>query len=376
MSDRIRTLMLTAALALVVFPAVAQPAQAKVTTAKAIWGPLEWAGKPTMPEYAKLGVGIYQLQLRWERVAPTKPANPRDPADPAYQWPEAVDEAINAGRPHGIQVLLLVQGAPTWANGGKPWNFPASSPSGYADFMTAAARRYPAVKRWMIWGEPNGFGMEPSGPAAGNFQGVEWDRGKPLPRSKREGVELYARYVDAAYRRLKAESRRNIVIGGNTWAAGAVRPLHWIRALRLPSGKAPRMDMYGHNPGSERKPNIRLNPQARGTADFSDLDLLERTIDKNLGRRANGKRLGIFLSEWSLLTEHPIPGIDFFVTPAEQASWIKAGMRIVRRSKRVETLGIHRYNDEEHLPNRRHAHWGLVDENGNPKPSFQAFADS
>jgi hypothetical protein len=276
------------------------------------------------------------------------------------------------GRPFGIQVLLLVQGAPGWANGGKPWNFPPSSPAAYADFITAAAKRYPQVKRWMIWGEPNGYASSGK-EALSNFMGIQPDLGKPLPRSKQAGPRLYARYLDAAYGRLKARSRRNVVIGGNTWTAGAVRPLYWIRALKLPSGKPPRMDQYGHNPAGPRMPDLRKSPQAAGIADFSDLDTLGRAIDRHLGRRSNGKKIGIFLSEYVVLTDSAIPGIPYFRTPRGQASYIAAGMRIVRRSKRISGLGIFKLYDDPR-GDAPDANWGLLRADGTRKPSFRAFA--
>ena len=369
-------LTLAALLAVSVAVTVAGPAIAKPDTAKAIWGPLELDGKRTMPTYARLGAGIYQTQLRWEKVAPTRPDDPTDPDDPAYEWPAILDEAIRQADRSGIQVLLLVQGTPRWANGGRAWEYPAKSPRAYADFITAAARRYPAVRRWMIWGEPNGYGVTDDGTAISHFMGIEPDRGRPLPRSKQGGVQLYARYLDAAYGRLKAESRRNVVIGGNTWTAGAVRPIHWIKALRLPNGRPPRMDLYGHNPYTNRKPDLRNRPLARGTADFSDLDTLGRAIDRNLGRTASGKKIGIFLSELTLPTYHGVEGLPLHVTRRQQASWIAAGMRIVRRSKRVKTLGIFRFNDEAHGAGvTRHAHWGLIDHHGKPKPAYFAFAN-
>jgi len=128
------------------------------------------------------------------------------------------------------------------------------------------------------------------------------------------------------------------------------------------------MDLYGHNPAGPRKPDLRKRPQARGTADFSDLDTLAKSIDRNLGRRKGGKSIGIFLSEYVTLTEHGIPGISYFFTRKEQAQYIAAAMRIVRRSPRVATLGIFSAFDTDR------ANWGLLDFNGKPKPSFGAFA--
>src|SRR5882757_10323859 len=35
-----------------------------------------------------LGTRLVRFTLRWDKVAPTRPATPRDPGDPAYQWGE------------------------------------------------------------------------------------------------------------------------------------------------------------------------------------------------------------------------------------------------------------------------------------------------
>ncbi|MGH3995445.1 MAG: hypothetical protein ACRDSN_23645, partial [Pseudonocardiaceae bacterium] len=82
-----------------------------------------------------------------------------------------------------------------------------------------------------------------------------------------------------SYGALKRVDRRNLVIGGNTWTGGDVTPLNFIRAMRLPSGRRPRMDLYGHNPFTFRFPNLREGPLGNGYADFSDLDTLARWLD-------------------------------------------------------------------------------------------------
>src|SRR5687768_7146330 len=94
-------------------------ADAEPSRKKAIWGPIEQNGVSQFPIYADLGVGIFQTRLQWDEVAVLRPRNPRDPDDPAYNWPPSIDRAIAEGRAHGIQVSLLVQRAPSWANGGK-----------------------------------------------------------------------------------------------------------------------------------------------------------------------------------------------------------------------------------------------------------------
>ena len=66
---------------------------------------------------------------------------------------------------------------------------------------------------------------------------------------------------------------------------GTHPPLCWIDALRLPNGRRPRMDLYGHNPFSVRRPDLGVPPLGRGYADFSDLDTLARALDRRFPKR-------------------------------------------------------------------------------------------
>src|SRR4051812_26671762 len=172
------------ALALVVATASASTAGAAprhFTSKKAIWGPVTYKGKPQFPIYHDLGAGIWEHTLTWADVAPTQPADPRSPTDPAYRWPADLDRAVTDAKRYHIRISLLVQGTPPWANGGRSLNW-VPSPSDLADFVTAAARRYPTVKLWMIWGEPSRRG-EILPPTPGE------KRGTP-PRQKRKKTHL------------------------------------------------------------------------------------------------------------------------------------------------------------------------------------------
>ena len=58
----------------------------------------------------QMGVGIVRFTLRWNEVAPTKPADARDPDDPAYDW-AAYDEIFGTlqrledpGRRHALRL--------------------------------------------------------------------------------------------------------------------------------------------------------------------------------------------------------------------------------------------------------------------------------
>ncbi|CAA9491512.1 MAG: hypothetical protein AVDCRST_MAG85-1256 [uncultured Solirubrobacteraceae bacterium] len=342
--------------------AVTPIADAAPSRKKAIWGPVVRDGKSQFPIYRDLGVGLYQTTLSWSAIASARPATPRDPADPAYRWPADVDLAAAQAPGHGMSVSLLVTSTPRWANGGRDARWTPNDPKDYADFLEAAARRYPGVRHWMIWGEPS---------KESNFQPLQSDRKGPLRGSGARGPRLYAQLLDEAYGRLKALNRANLVIGGNTYTVGTVRPLNFIRAMRLPNGRAPRMDLYGHNPFSLRRPDLRASPLGNGFADFGDLDTLARWLDRY--RVGRGKKLRLFLSEYSLPTDRRNREFNFFVTRRTQASWISSALRVARGWKRIYTFGYLGLYDEQPNAQRDEIRWGLLDANGRRKPAFDAF---
>jgi hypothetical protein len=368
----VHRLLLLAALVAAVLTASAQPAgAAPITTKKAMWGPVEVDGQSQFPIYADLGVGIYQTTVNWADVAGTRPQRPTDPSDPAYNWPAEVDQAIAGAAPYGIKVMVMLIGAPAWANGGHDeWRYAPRKPSDWADFVEAAARRWPTVHLWMVWSEPT---------KAQNFQPMVSDDGLPL-RTARElrGPHLYARMLDASYSRLKRLSPANKVIGGNTFTVGTVRPLYFMRALRLPNGRPPRMDMWGHNPFSARTPNLAAPPLGSGYADFSDLDTLVRALDRNMRRAtiSRERKLKVFISEYSLPTDHENFEFNFYVTPAIQASWIRKAIRIVRGWSRIYTFGYLGLYDDGLRADNQQVERGLIQRDGTLKPAYAAFRDS
>src|SRR3954454_6372382 len=227
----------------------ALPSQAGATPSRkmAIWGPAEVNGASQFPIYRELGAGIYEHVLTWDTAAPTRPARPTDPADPAYRWPPELDFVMREAARYRIRVCLQISRTPGWANGGKTSNWVPTNVRDLGNFATAAARRYPSVHLWMIWVEPTRkFNLMPLVPER---------RAKPLNAREAAAPRYYARMLDASYAALNAVSTRENVIGGNTCTVGEISPLNWIRYMRLPNGRPPRMDLYGHNPFTARRPD-------------------------------------------------------------------------------------------------------------------------
>jgi len=357
---------------LITLAAAAVPAEAtaKPSRKKAIWGPVQVDGKSQFPVYRKLGVGIYQYKVAWNDVALERPTNPRDPTDPAYRWPADLDLAAREAARHRIRLSLMVMHTPEWANGGQPANVPPTRARDYADFLEAVAQRYPSVRLWTIWGEPIRFP---------NFlvhfkNKRQRENNSPLNAVQRKDVQRYAVILDAAYGRLKRLSRRNQVIGGNTTTNGDFfGPFQWIKNLRLPNGKPPRMDMYGHNPFGTREPDLRKRQLLPGTADFSDLDVLVRWLDRYLQRGRRNRRLPVFISEFTAPTDVPSYEFNYHVTRRTQARWLASAFRIARRWPRIYTLGWIGLIDVPPQADGEESRTGLITRSGTRKPAFDAF---
>jgi hypothetical protein len=335
----------------------ASPAQAG--SLKAMWGPSVHEGASLFPTYRELGVNIYEDDLHWNLIAVRRPKHPLSPSDLAYAWPAEVTQAVAEATRYHIQVALQIIGAPQWANGGKPSNWAPRNPRDYADFVIAAAKRYPSVHLWMIWGEPSrSHDFEPLVPAK--------RRSGPLDPLERAAPHRYARILDAAYGALKSVSRANLVIGGMTYSTGEISPQQWIENMRLPDGKAPRLDMYGHNPFGYRDPNLANLPSGEHNIDFSDLRELTKLVDRYLGRPGNPDPK-IFISEWTVPTKID-EEFNFYVEPLVQAKWITDGLRVASELPSVYAVGwIHLY-DEPPL-----SYGGLLESDGVKKPGYYAW---
>jgi hypothetical protein len=347
---------------LVALPATASSAPSRK---KAIWGPVTRNGVSQFPIYHDLGAGIYLTTLSWAATAPTRPRSPKNPADPAYRWPADLDYAISEARRYGIRVAIVIQQAPRWASGHSDPRWAPRRPSDFARFAYAASKRYPSVRDWMIWAEPT---------RRRNFQPLIHERrNHPLTRRMRRGPHIYAQILDSAYVALKRSSRSNHVIGGNSFTTGDVSPVNWIKNLRLPNGRPPRMDMYGHNPFTARRPLLGRPPLGKGFMDFCNLPQLARLVDRYLGRPRGRRRMKLFLSELFWPTDHRNHEFNFWVDRSTAALWLSDALRATRRWSRIYTLGWFSLYDESPRPRGDEVNRGLLTFDGQKKPAYFAY---
>lgn len=335
------------------FVLAATPVAAQAAV-KSIWGPVRLPnGASAFPTYRDLGVRDLQMTLSWQETTATRPQHPRDPNDPAYRWPADVDRAVAEAGRYGISISLRLIGTPPWANRGRSWQWAPTHSADFGAFATAAAKRYLTVHRWMVWSEPNRHGA---------FQ--------PVRAGDPSGPRRYAQLLDAAYGALKQASRRNTVIGGMTYTSGDIPTRQWLRWLRLPNGKRPRLDWWGHNPYSTRFPDLRRKPYNRALMDFSDLDTLHSLLHHAFRGRSTPK---LWLSEFSIQSDHGSKTFNWFVSRNAQAQWLTAAYRIANQEPWIAGMGWLGLMDEPDDGAATNEEWGLMTAAGARKPAYYAY---
>jgi hypothetical protein len=289
-----------------------------------------------------IGVQVVRFSLNWNQIAPSQPTDPRSPTDEAYDW-SASDAVLNGLRARGIGVLIQLVGTPSWANGGHGANYAPTSPSSFHDFAEAAALRYPWVKRWVIWNEPNQVRwLRPTTPA------------------------IYTtRLLNPAYAAIHAAIPGAQVAGGMTaprGATGGVSPIAWIAGMHAAHA---RLDAYAHDP-YPLNPKIE-SPLAGGcsrcqTITMATISRLVGLVSRYFGRAR------IWLTEYGYQTNPPDRVLG--VSPALQARYVGEGALQAYRTPRVDLLIHYLYRDE---PDLARFQSGLVTLANTPKPALAAF---
>ena len=332
-----------------------QPAAPAEAALKSMWGPSVLPdGSSAFPTYKRLGVRVLQHQLSWRDVATARPANPRDPADPAYRWPSSLDAVVAEADRNGIRSALMVKRTPDWANGNRGEQWVPTRLRDYSDFLVAAARHYPTVRHWMVWGEP-----------------TRGDSFKPMPPNATRGPRIYARMLDQAYGALKRVRRSNVVIGGMTWTVGVVSAPKFVRWMKLPNGSRPRLDWFGHNPFSVRSPKLSRGPTPTtcGTSATST-----RCIARSGAPTSARRAPRLWLSEFTVSAKRNNRAFAYHVSERGQARWLSAAFRIACRHRYIAGLGWYTLLDE---PDQKAGLTsGVLDFTGKPKPAYTAYRNA
>lgn len=321
------------------------------------------------------GARIIRVTVPWLAVARTRPAEPADPADPVYDW-SLVDERARAAAQRRLRVLLLVSGAPRWAEGR---DRPAGAREGawrpgvraFGDFMRAVATRYsgrvrgvPRVRLYQVWNEPNlAFHLAPQ-------------RGAP---------KRYRRMLNAAYRAVKSVSRRTTIVTAGTApygddAGARTRPVRFWRRLlcvggrrltrrRCPGGRA-RFDAWAHHPygiGGPRR--SALDPENVAIPDLGRLTRVMRAAVRRRAVRPRGPK-PLWVTEFSWDSRPPDPD---GVPARRHARWLEGALFEFWRAG-VHTALWLQVLDQPPVPSfgaSLQSATHLID--GTPKPAARAY---
>lgn len=309
------------------------------------------------------------LLVRWRSIAPaTRPPGfaPANPADPAYTW-EGLDAAVRHASARGMRVLLTPLSAPDWAEGGgrDPKAVAGSwkpRPGMFADFMTAAARRYsgafdpdglvgrqpalPRVRHWQMWLEPN---LEP-------HLSPQWERRRG--RFRLASSDHYKKLLNAGYRAVNRVRKSNFVItagtapfgdyvvnGNRTPPAAFVRDMLCLKRSLRPQRRCRRahFDALAHHPYSVGSPRRRA--VNRDDVSVPDLHKLSRPLRvaqrRGLVRPPGRKQL--WVTEFSYDSRPPDPN---GVPARRHARWLAESFYLMWK-QRVRTIAWFRIRDQE-----------------------------
>ncbi len=278
------------------------------------------------------GVDLVRVTLDWSTIERTR-------GKPSWSRSDALLRGLHD---HGIEPVVTLYGTPRWANGGRASNWAPKSGSTWASFVRRTAQRYPFVRRWLVWNEPNQ---------------QRWLR----PTTPQAYVQ---KLLNPAYAALHGVRRSALVAGGVTaprGSTGGVSPVAWIAGMRAAGA---RLDAYAHNPYALQPGET---PWAGGCAHCETITMatVERLLT-SVSRAWGPKR--VWLTEFGYQTNPP----DRFlgVSKATQARFVAEAALRAFAAPRVDMLIQYLIQDEPDV-----ARWqsGLMSSSGAVKPAYTAF---
>jgi hypothetical protein len=322
---------------------------------------------------ASVGADRIRVAVNWRAIASRAPLPGEDTADPAwpgYRW-ESVDIAVNEATARGLTPIVSINGAPDWFEGPqRPGSAPPGSwrpdPAALAAVARAAALRYPSVRYWQVWNEPN----------LNLYLTPQWEHGKPASPAR------YRQMLNAFYDAVKGVNPANRVITAGTapfgdpgTSANRMRPARFDRELFCvsagPCSNPAKFDVLSHHPYSVGGPNrTALNAD---DVSVPDLDKLVKPLRRaeRTGRVGGAKRHGVWVTELSWDSSPPDP---LGVPAQQQARWLEESLYVLWRSG-VDTVIWFLARDQAPTPSFGDTYQsGVFLRDGTPKASATAFA--
>lgn len=339
------------------------------------------------------GAKVIRVDVHWASIAPaTRPAGFADsnPASRGYNWTR-LDAAVRELSQAGLEPLLDVWSAPTWAEGpGIPRGFTPGawrpSAPAFGAFASAIATRYsgafpdplrpgaclPRVALWEAWNEPN----------LSIYLGPQWLR--TVSGWQAQSPVLYRNLANAFYAAVKAVNRSNLVLGGGTAPYGdapggqRMQPVTFVRAefclnadLRpLPCRSPIHINVLDHHPYGIGGPLWHaLNADDVAVPDLYKLTAILRAAERARTVLPAGRRQ-VWVTEESWSTKPPNPHAVPIMTAAR---WLEQSFYVLWRQG-VRTILWWQIADSPPIPNYADTYQaGVYFLDGHPKPGAVAF---
>lgn len=346
----------------------------------------------TLDEAKALGADLIRANVIWARVAPS-PNSTKKPKGFNGRKPESyggafamLDSFVAGAQARGMQVLLTPTGPiPAWASGckGSAAARKVCKPDAklFGDFVRALGTRYPTVKYWSIWNEPNlGSWLSPQYEVVG---------GVAIQRS----AQMYRSLATQAIAGLKATGHKTTT--DQIWL-GETAPLgddpsgcSAQRKLRAPKSCATKIKKtspetflrgvfclsktggslsgveatdqkckgykklgvngYAHHPytrGGSRPPLSKTNA---GEITIGVASRLTKLLDQAGKRKRIPAKLPVHYTEHGWQTNPPGVNDIFAVTDAQQAEYINQSDWIAFQNSRVKTVAQYKIIDDQNI---------------------------
>ena len=292
----------------------------------------------------RMGAKLVRYTVNWRQIAAKKPRKATNPNDPAYDWANA-DAVLNGLHARKIDVLVTLYGAPAWANGGRGPNGVPTSKWSLSAFALAVARRYPWIRMWEVWNEPNlrSF-LSPNAPS------------------------LYVgRLLNPTVAVLHAAGAGNRVAGGATSPRPTPSGLSPVAFMRGMHAAHARLDAYSHHPypvTRYERPNGFFRNTCRyckGVLTLANLPVLLKEVRRDFGAKR------IWLTEYGYQTNPPERS---GVSRSVQAQYVAEAALRAKNARFVDVLIHFMVRDEPRL-----AGWqsGFFTAAGVVKPALNSF---
>jgi hypothetical protein len=333
------------------------------------------------------GAGIVRVNLTWSQVAPARRPrhfSPAAPASPGYRW-ASIDTAIRDLSAKGLQVLLNITNAPSWAEGAhrprhvQPGTWRPNAAQ-FAAFATAAARRYdgrfpdrqqpgavlPRVMYWQAWNEPN---LDVALTPQWNQVGHNFTPASP---------GIYRSLLNAFYSGVTGVARSNVVVAAGLAPYGNAPGVSFPGGFRMPPVTFDRtlflrpvhLDVLAQNTYPILGPLWHAyQPDDVAVADlYKVVGVLHAAERAGRALPRGPKRLWVTELGWD--SNPPNPG---GVPVDEQARWYEQALYVLWRQG-VDTVLLFQIVDAPCVPNCASTYqMGLYYLNGKPKPAAIAF---